>query len=297
MLSLDGNNYNAFIGYAKLFNMRDKDCSRTILMLEKIEMESLNDPNALFDMGMLFLKCGQPIKGRNGFLSSAKFNPTIDRKLLGKLYLYYKEYSWAIEELKLYLSDPNHAKDVEVLLLLAETEDIDGNQIQAEYYFRQVIQLSPNNVLAHAGLGLLLLGISSSNYGAVSACGLHQEEAIGHLNKAFSLDKNVAIVREALQFCALEAKEVKEWNERIANIKSSDFSISENRLAKSPMKYLIRLKKKLLLHIQRILRRTKPSSLPVNGPATFVSLPSVIDEKIQRMEKVSLPFDFLYFIL
>ena len=47
--------------------------------------------------------------------------------------------------------------------------------------YRRVLSLDERSALAHAGLGLLLLGTGTRNFAAVSACGINQIEALEHL--------------------------------------------------------------------------------------------------------------------
>jgi tetratricopeptide (TPR) repeat protein len=74
--------------------------------------------------------------------------------------------------------------DLESALILAECKDHLGQHETAESLYRTVLSQEPGNALAHSGLGLMLLGTGNRNFGAVNACGLNQEEALGHLRMA-----------------------------------------------------------------------------------------------------------------
>ena len=62
--------------------------------------------------------------------------------------------------------------DQEALLLLAEAYDNLNRSEDAIEAFRFVISKNPRNAIAHAGLGMILLGTGSRNYASVNACGL-----------------------------------------------------------------------------------------------------------------------------
>jgi tetratricopeptide (TPR) repeat protein len=65
----------------------------------------------------------------------------------------------------------------------------------------------------HLRVGLALTGTGMVNYGAIHACGLHTEEAVGHFRLALPLEGAV----EALEWCEMELQEVELWGARAAS--------------------------------------------------------------------------------
>jgi Tfp pilus assembly protein PilF len=67
----------------------------------------------------------------------------------------------------------------------------------AEALYETVIEITPYNAIAHANLGMLLLGTGNRNYAAVHACGLNQKKALFHLRTAYNLDAGMKV-----QYCS-----------------------------------------------------------------------------------------------
>jgi len=58
--------------------------------------------------------------------------------------------------------------------------------------------------LAHATMGLLLLGMGALNFGAISVCRLHQQQAIPYRLRAVQPVAGVVQARQVLEFCREE---------------------------------------------------------------------------------------------
>lgn len=99
------------------------------------------------------------------------------------------------------------------MALLGELLDSTGYPQDALTYYRATLELDPKNAIAHAGVGLILLGTSNFNYAAQNACGLNQEEALDHLQAAYQLDPSMKSVEAALLFCEQEIGEVRSWRQ------------------------------------------------------------------------------------
>ena len=83
-----------------------------------------------------------------------------------------------------------------------------------------MLAVEPDNGLAHAALGLLLLGTGARNFAAINACGLNQHEAMQHLQRAVQLNPEIVRAQEALDFCREELESVEEWRRRVAALKA-----------------------------------------------------------------------------
>lgn len=116
------------------------------------------------------------------------------------------------------------------LSLLGELLDSTGRTQDALTYYRDALRVDPKNAVAHAGIGLILLGTSNFNYASEHACGLNHEEALDHLQKAYQLDSTLQPVHDALMFCAKEISEVKFWRNVLSaqNEQSSSSSSSSS---------------------------------------------------------------------
>lgn len=101
--------------------------------------------------------------------------------------------------------------DEELFLLWADCEDHQQNRAIAHLLFDLVLEHNPKQSVAHLGKALALLGTGSGNFGALSACGLHQQSAIHHLQQAADLP----LAQEALQFCVQEIHEAQQWRQII----------------------------------------------------------------------------------
>ena len=81
------------------------------------------------------------------------------------------------------------------LIIFSLVREILGESHVARRLYEAAIRISPHNALAHAGLGLLLLGTGSRNYAAVNACGLNHVEAMKHLIFANNLDPSIKVTK------------------------------------------------------------------------------------------------------
>lgn len=101
--------------------------------------------------------------------------------------------------------------DSATLSLLGELLDSTGRLDDALTYYREALRVDAKNAIAHAGIGLILLGTSKYNYASQYACGLNHKEALDHLQVAYQLDPSMQPVEDALRFCEKEIGEVKFW--------------------------------------------------------------------------------------
>jgi tetratricopeptide (TPR) repeat protein len=147
------------------------------------------DPKVAFDLGMVLMALGEYEEGKHWFDLVETMNKNLDHKLLGKIFYHYQQFEACYSEFKKVVdSNPN---DPDANIFLAETSEILGYPEDAYSYYLRTIELEPHNVLAHVGIGLLLLGTGSSNYGAIQACGSESaEEAIQHLSLALKIDSS-----------------------------------------------------------------------------------------------------------
>ena len=121
------------------------------------------------------------------------------------------------------------------MLLLAESYDQLSRSEEAQNILRYVIRESPRPIpLAHAGLGLLLLGTGSRNYGAMYACGLNRDEAMEHLRIALELAPRLPVLqqaRDALAFCEKEMIEIQMWEDILTSaMHRVDNGLSEEKI-------------------------------------------------------------------
>lgn len=220
-LEVQKDNHEVILLLGKLFYIRDKDGDKARRYLERARDLRPDDENVHFELGMILFSVGEHDQGRQCFQEAERLNPAMDRKVLGKIYLHYKQYECALEEFEKHLqvsqSRGGLKPDVESMLLLAECNDLLGNPQSALNIHREILELEPNNALSHAAIGLLLLGTSSRNFAAVNACGLNHEEALLHLRRAQAIDPNLKQVTDAINFCKLEFTEVLQWRQSLGD--------------------------------------------------------------------------------
>ena len=148
LADIDARNSSVIVGFSKLYAFRDRDCTKAVNNLKRLQSNS--DASAYFDAGMIFFHCGELDLGKQAFEMSESIGHDIDHKLLGRLYFTYHRYDWSMHELQRHLeANQNHSSDVDVLLLLAETKDVLGFPREAERLLRTVIAAQPNHAVAH----------------------------------------------------------------------------------------------------------------------------------------------------
>eukprot|EP01035_Chromulina_nebulosa_P018377 gene18377-24075_t len=162
---------------------------------------------------MIYLYIGLVDLAITEFNKSEEYNSKFDHKLLGKVYLHYKHFKLASVQFDKAI-DNTTTYDPEIALFLAEISEILNDSDKALRLYNKVIELYPHNAIAHAGLGFLLLGIGSRNFGAIYACGNERHtSAVQHLKLAYQLDPNIQRVKEAIEFCNEERNQIDYWND------------------------------------------------------------------------------------
>eukprot|EP01041_Mallomonas_annulata_P001215 gene1215-2365_t len=213
--NLDKDNYVALSGLAKVWLNRDSDVVKAKEYLALAHQINPKDERVIFDLAMVYFYNDEFESGKEAFDKAGAINPTIDHKLIARVYLFYRKYKWAVERLKKHIdrlkqnvdeSQLQVQHDTQAELILAECLDVLGYGQDAIALYQGVIDREPSNALAHGAL--------------VHACGLNQEEAMTHLRIALSLDPSIKAASEALESCRQEIAKVKQWRE-IVNRKAS----------------------------------------------------------------------------
>lgn len=77
---------------------------------------------------------------------------------------------------------------------------------------------------------MYLIHSGSGSVAALNACGLNQDEAIGHFSAALSLEQtwDLRRVREAANFCVQEHAEVDQWSSIASEIRAKDVENSSD---------------------------------------------------------------------
>lgn len=173
-----------FIGYLAKVSVSKDDPEKAKNYLIQ-SWNHKHDHNTAFELGMVYLYEGKNNEAKYWFETSEKLNSALNNKLLGRIYLHYKLLEWAAEEFEKVIAcanvynsifllilvnsclcmqsivkakDLGNPPDTEVMLLLAECKEIFGDEKTARLLYEQTINVEPYNALAHAALGLLLLG-------------------------------------------------------------------------------------------------------------------------------------------
>ena len=68
-----------------------------------------------------------------------------------------------------------------------------GESSAAKSLYLDLIKVAPHNAMAHAALGLMLLGTGARNFASINACGLNYEIALPHLRFALQLDPEMKV--------------------------------------------------------------------------------------------------------
>lgn len=237
-MAMDDRNWKALAGLGKLYLIRDNDKVRARLHLSEAVNIEPNDADIQIDLAMVLFHFEDHLTAREIFQVAERLNPTLDHKFVAKIYLHYKHIDWAAIELRKIVGPiastawTASAKrpDTEAMLLLAECNDFLGLPLEAMAMYERVLVLEPHNALAHAGLGLMLLGTGSRNVAAINACGINQQKAMHHLNMALQLESGGALktVMDAVEFCHTELEEVKEWRKILHEENGSNSTIKTN---------------------------------------------------------------------
>jgi tetratricopeptide (TPR) repeat protein len=179
----------------------------------------------------------------------------------GKLYMNYGKYEWALSEFETAVKvahSRGKEQDIDTLLLLGQCEDVLGNLDLAISIYESVLLRDPTNAVAHTAIGLILLGVGNSNYGAINACGLNQEEALSHLQLALKTNAGMKPAEEALAFCRKEFAEAKIWRQHLSSsaAKSSSTDITDSNAIIDTIKRIVGSIKDPVLAILRVVEST-----------------------------------------
>merc|ERR1711991_1111950 len=158
--------------------------------------------------------------GKLAFNRAEELNPSIDLEVIGKVYLHYQLMEWAEEAFTKALTKMSSSSTTfnsNLVLLLAETEDVLGKTNVAKQLYEFVLQNDPKNALAHAALGLLQLGLGARNHAALQACGLDQEHAIDFCKEEIA---SVRQWRNYIKEKEVEVEVVDDNNDRTVMIKN-----------------------------------------------------------------------------
>jgi len=270
-LKLDPNNVTAMVFMAKVFS-QDGEAKRAQDLVLKAAALAPDDENIQFELGMNHLAHGNFVDAKQAFDAAARLNPKLDKGMLARIYMHYKQIEWAVVELEQVaakivsktITNSGENRGVEAvteaemtsLLLLAESYDMVGLPAEALDMYHYLLTLEPNNVLANTGAGLLLLGTGTRNFASLQACGLNQETAIRHLSLA--LQSQVAkgqtanairnaqdLAENALNWCKNERLSVENWSQicsekrnlllsKLPRMQSSTFGRSSSTTTFSP---------------------------------------------------------------
>jgi hypothetical protein len=253
---MDDRNWKALAGLGKLYLIRDDDkVSARLHLMEAVNIEP-KDATIQFELAMVLFHFEDHLPAREALQVAERLNPTLDQKLVAKIYLHYKHIDWAAIELRKTVGTMTSTAwtasakppDTEAMLLLAECNDFLGLPLEAMAMYEKVLVIEPHNALAHAGLGLMLLGTGSRNVAAINACGINQQKAMHHLNMALQLESGGALktVTDAVEFCHKEVEEVKEWrrilHEEVENngkMKTNDVQSGNDNVVHVPIPLMI----------------------------------------------------------
>lgn len=257
VLIIDEFNSQALVQLSKVFIGQYGNVDKAIELVKKAVSINPNDERAHFELGMLYFQLNEHQLGKDEFDLAARLNPTMDFKLLGRVYLHFNHIDWAADALQKSIDRAimeDKKPDSETLILLAECRDVLGSPEEAMSIYEDLLQREPSNALAHAGKGLLLLGISSRNYGAIHACGLNQEDAVKHLNMAVTIDYNIKPAVAALHFCYEEFGETKSWRNIVKdhNKEDSQTTSSYSSSTSTSTSLISSMQLKLFISLQKL---------------------------------------------
>eukprot|EP01038_Epipyxis_sp_PR26KG_P016012 gene16012-21731_t len=251
-LNLDPRNHNVYALLGKIFLLRDNDVNKAAQYLGHALELKRDDANNWFEYGMILFHYDNEVQhneAKQAFQMAEVLNSNLDHTVLGKVYLHYKHVDWAAEQFRKAIEIAEMKGEdvkIEILLFLGECYDILNKPDEAIKLYEQVLMKDKKNAIAHAGIGLLLLGTGNRNYASINACGLNQEEAIKHLRIAADINPSLQPVINAIDFCRLEIKQTREWKE-ILN--KSSFSRNNEKKNK-----IFTFLKNLFSQIKRIIK-------------------------------------------
>ena len=231
-----------------------------------------------YELGMLSFVIGQHNEGRQAFERSRELNSSLDRKFLGKVYGHYQHHDWAAVEFEAAL-DNSQQIDVEATMLLAECKEILGFPDDAVNLYRAVLNEDGRNAIAHANLGLLLLGTGIKNMASLSACGLNSDIPLKHLKIALKIKPDLSSVSEAIDFCDKEQKEAIQW-EQVSHSKSILSTVGK----RNPFQAL---KKRIAFIIMSVLNSVGIKLHSTNQVDQSAKISRMCDNWSQRERKIS----------
>ena len=277
MLKNEPNHVVALSALGKVYSIRDENHVLWNKYLQKAITLDATKEHILLDYGISWLYLNEPQQALEAFDLAGKVNPTLDRSFLGKTYMRFQLFEFAAEEFERGYENTlrnNKEVDFESLLLLSECYDQLNRADEGIEVLRYVIEQQPENAVAHAALGLMLLGTGARNYGAIHACGLNQQEAVKHLQFAMKYTSNrhdharvATEAKEALEFCRKEFDEVSVWEHALetrGNVNNDD-SYNDNRHGTDTMngqiantasqeRLFVRVKKRMIQDIKKSLK-------------------------------------------
>lgn len=230
---IDENNAAILALEGKIYLVRDRDHATARYFLEKAVAQNPNDEKIHYDLGLVLLHSNDFELGRKAFQEAERINKGIDHKVIGSVYMQFGQYEWALAEFETAVKlahSKGQEQDLDTLLLLGQCEDVLGNLDLAISIYESVLLRDPSNAVAHAAIGLILLGVGNSNYGAINACGLNQEVALTHLQLALKSNPSLKPAEEALNFCRKEFAEAKIWRQHLSasTISSSSAKVTDS---------------------------------------------------------------------
>lgn len=85
---------------AKIAWRNDNDLEKAQYLLHRAWQINNQDASVAFELGMALLYDSQHQDAREWFIVAETLNPSIDHKLLGKIYHFYELYDWAADSLQ-----------------------------------------------------------------------------------------------------------------------------------------------------------------------------------------------------
>jgi tetratricopeptide (TPR) repeat protein len=85
---------------AKIALRKDSNTQKAQYYLSRAWQSNDQDANIAFEWGMILLYDSEYSEAKRWFETAERLNPSIDHKLLGKIYHHYKLYNWAAEALE-----------------------------------------------------------------------------------------------------------------------------------------------------------------------------------------------------
>ena len=208
----------------KAYSVQKNDHATGIAYFEKAVEINDGDATVIFDFAVVLLQANDSERAHFYFERAKTVGAAmnINRKMIADLYLRFNQHTYGVKELES-MHENREAITTEHRYILSDYYENVGETSKAESMYREILEENPQDTIANAHLGLLLLGTGLRNSGATSACGLNSLVAVELLTKAL-MSKTTSASNDgiksqeayqkasvALAFCKQEIEELTQW--------------------------------------------------------------------------------------